>query len=303
MNTVLTILFFKHVIITLFLERLTPTFLSPPAYSREVWDNKNVNVEGIRQSISRFNWKKAFENLPINEKVDLLNATLLNIFRNYIPSKIVKRSYRDPPWLKTLIKSKLRERSKITKEFYRKVQDPTVFAELNKISSECSNLIINAKMGYIQQKSNALNDKNTDPKVYCTILNNILHNIKISSIPSILAYGKTITNIAEKTNSFNNFFASQCTPLENTSKLPPLLMNTDKQLNTISFKDRSLKPTKAHGADNISICMIQLCNDSTTLPLTLIFNSNLPIFTIAIYFLNVNLVSCQVTHLYPNFFL
>ena len=90
----------------------------------------------------------------------------------------------------------------------------------------------------------------------------------------------------------------------------PLLMKTDKQLNTISFKDsditsiiKSLKPTKAHGADNISICMIQLCNDSITLPLTLIFNSNLPIFTIAIYFLNVNLVSCQVTHVYPNFFL
>ena len=91
-------------------------------------------------------------------------------------------------------------------------------------------------------------------------------------------------------------------PLENTSKLPPLSINTDKQLNTISFKDRSLKPTKAHGADNISICMIQLRNDSITLPLTLIFNSNLPIFTIAIYFLNVNLVSCQVTHVYPNFF-
>ena len=59
----------------------------------------------------------------------------------------------------------------------------------------------------------------------------------------------------------------------------PLLMKTDKQLNTISFKDsditsiiKSLKPTKAHGADNISICMIQLCGDSITLPLSLIFN-------------------------------
>ena len=137
-------------------------------------------------------------------------------------------------------------------------------------------------MGYIQKKSNALNDKNTDPKVYWTILNNILHNIKIPSIPPILASGKTITNIVEKANLFNNFFASQCTPLENTSKLPPLLMKTDKRLNTISFKDsditsiiKSLKPTKAHGADNISIRMIQLCGDSITLPLTLIFKFSL----------------------------
>ena len=84
-------------------------------------------------------------------------------------------------------------------------------------------------MGYIK-KSNAHNDKNTDPKVYWTMLNNILYSIKILSIPPILAYGKTITNIVEKSNLFNNFFASQCITLENTSKLPPLLMKTDKRL-------------------------------------------------------------------------
>ena len=127
----------------------TPKFLSTPAYSREVWNYKNANAEGIQKSISCFNWKKAFENLSINEKVDLLNITLLNIFGNCIPNKVVKCSYRDPPWLTKLIKSKLKERSKITKEFYRKGQDPTVFTEVNKISSECSNLIINAKMYYI----------------------------------------------------------------------------------------------------------------------------------------------------------
>ena len=136
-------------------------------------------------------------------------------------------------------------------------------------------------MGYIQIKRNALNDKNTDPKVYWTVLNNILHNVKIPSIYPILASGKTITNIVEKANLFNNFFASQCTPLQNTSKFPPLLMKTDKGLNTISFKDsditsiiKSLKLTKAHGAD-ISIRMIQLCVNSITLPLTLIFKFSL----------------------------
>ena len=135
---------------------------------------------------------------------------------------------------------------------------------------------------FIQKKSNPLNDKNTDPKVYWTILNNILHNIKIPSIHPILAYGTTITNIVEKANLFDNFFASQCTPLENTSKLFLLLMKTDKQLNTISFKDsditssiKSLKPTKAHGADNISIRMIQLCVDFYHTP----SHSNFQIFS------------------------
>ena len=68
--------------------KITAKIPVPPAYSRAVWDYKNANAEGIQKSISRFNWKKAFENLAINEKVNLLNATLLNIFRDYIKKKL-----------------------------------------------------------------------------------------------------------------------------------------------------------------------------------------------------------------------
>ena len=50
----------------------------------------------------------------VNEKVGLLNNTLLlNIFRNYIPSKIVKCSYRDPPWITKQIKSKTKNKKQI----------------------------------------------------------------------------------------------------------------------------------------------------------------------------------------------
>ena len=56
----------------------------PPAYVREVWDYSKANAENIKKAISSFNWNKAFENLSIDAKVELLNETLLNIFRNYI---------------------------------------------------------------------------------------------------------------------------------------------------------------------------------------------------------------------------
>ena len=51
----------------------------PPAYVRELWDYGKANAENIKKAISSFNWSKAFENL--------LNETLLNIFKNYIPNK------------------------------------------------------------------------------------------------------------------------------------------------------------------------------------------------------------------------
>ena len=71
-------------------------------------------------------------------------------------------------------------------------------------------------------------------------MNNFLNNIKIPSVPPIFISGETITNIVEKANNFNEFFASQCTLLENDSKRPSLLMNTDKRLNTVSIKKDDL---------------------------------------------------------------
>ena len=59
----------------------------PRAYIREVWDYSKANIESIKKAVSYFNWKKGFESLSMDEKVELLNETLLNIFRNYIPNK------------------------------------------------------------------------------------------------------------------------------------------------------------------------------------------------------------------------
>ena len=62
-------------------------------YSKEVWVYQNGNIGDIQKYISLFRWENNFENLSINEKVDevdYFNATLLNIFRTYIPSEIIK---------------------------------------------------------------------------------------------------------------------------------------------------------------------------------------------------------------------
>ena len=65
-----------------------------------------------------------------------------------------------------------------------------------------------------------VNNKHTDLKVYWNVLKNFLNNIKFLSVPAILLSGKTRRNILEKANIFNKLFASQPTPLENSSKLP-----------------------------------------------------------------------------------
>ena len=90
-----------------------------PVYVCEVWDCNKENVLNIKKTVSNFNWKRAFENLSVDEKFELFNETLLNIFRKFIPNKKIKRDYRQSPWMTDDIKKFMKRRSKFTKIFYK----------------------------------------------------------------------------------------------------------------------------------------------------------------------------------------
>ena len=234
----------------------------PPVYVREVWDYSKANVENIKKAVANLNWKRAFENLSVDEKVELLNETLLNIFRNYIPNKKIKCDYRQPPWMTDDIKKSLKQRSKLTKYFYKNGQRNSDHVKVLQKSEECTNLISEAKKNYILKMTSKLEDSNTAPKTYWSILNRFLYNKKIPAIPPLLVDvdGTFISDFCEKVNLFNNFFASICTLIKNNSTLPPFTYKTNTRINCfhVANKDvlliiNSLDSSKAHRYDNISI--------------------------------------------------
>ena len=77
------------------------------------------------------------------------------------------------------------------------------------------------------------------------------------------------------------FFAKQCTYIEPGSSSPTqLLRRANESLNTINFTEddilnvtRKLDANKVHGHDQISICMVQICDKAICKPLHLIFSS------------------------------
>ena len=69
----------------------------PPPYLREVWDYKNANVNHIQSAASSIDCEFLFHGANVNQKVDILNECLKNIFHNFIPNRIIKCNYRDPP--------------------------------------------------------------------------------------------------------------------------------------------------------------------------------------------------------------
>ena len=118
-------------------------------------------------------------------------------------------------------------------------------------------------------------DPTASLNVYWSTLKTLLNNKKVPCIPPIYHNNNYITEI------FDNFFAKQCTLVENTSKLPTdFFKRINNLFSTISFsKDdiakiiRNLNPNKAHGFDMISIRMVKIYDDSILKSLELIFKS------------------------------
>ena len=249
---------------------------------REVWDYEKANIENIKKAISNFDWNKAFENLSVDEKVDFLNKTLLNIFRNYIPNKKIKCDYRQPPWMTNNIKKSLKERCKLTKFFYKNGRRKIDHDKVLEKSEECTKQILEAKKNYILKMTKKLADSNTSPKTYWTILNRLLCNKKIPTIPPFLLDGKLVSDFCKKANIFNNFFASICAPIDNTSCLPSFSYRTWSRIKSFHVTEndilaiiKTLDPNKAHDCDNIFIKMIKICSQSLTLPLKIIFEHSI----------------------------
>ena len=84
----------------------------------------------IQSAVSSIDWEFLFRGANVNKKVDILNECLKNIFHNFIPNRILKCNYRDPPWMTDVIKSQLKERPCLTKTYYKYGERKTDFKKL-----------------------------------------------------------------------------------------------------------------------------------------------------------------------------
>ena len=69
-------------------------------YQRLVWNFKKSNNDAIKRAIELVNWNFLFLHKNVHEQVVIFNQTLMNIFSNYTPSKLITVDDKDPPWMK-----------------------------------------------------------------------------------------------------------------------------------------------------------------------------------------------------------
>ena len=76
----------------------------PPPYERLVWDYKKAHADNIKKSIESVNWRFLLKTRTVNTQVAIFNETIINIFSNSVPNKLVTFSDLDPPWMDDVVK-------------------------------------------------------------------------------------------------------------------------------------------------------------------------------------------------------
>ena len=109
------------------------------------------------------------------------------------------------------------------------------------LSTEISTLMLERKEKYYHDLSMKLNDSKTSNKTYWSILKSFYIDSEIPLIPPLLVNDKIVSDFTEKENLFNDFFATQCTPISNNSILPSaILFKAQSRLSSANFEKEDI---------------------------------------------------------------
>ena len=255
----------------------------PPAYQRRIWDFSRADINAIKRSVNLVDWDRVFSGLDLDQKVSVLTEFIFNIFSNLVPNRIITIRNKDALWMTAEIKRFILEKARIYRRYVKNGRNAIDKQCLQEITFRCREAIKLAKEAYQTKLSSSLNDPNIGPKKYWSTLNNLIHKRKITRIPPIRNTSNNIvTDVSEKANVFNTFFAQQCSLIDNMSVLPPPFISVNHRLDSVNFAEdkilafiRALNVHKAHGWDNISTRMVKICEESLLKPLMNIFNHSL----------------------------
>ena len=138
---------------------------------------------------------------------------------------------------------------------------------------ECQEAVEIAKLNYLTNIGNKLNNPKTNQKSNWKIINKVMNKCKTPKIPPLLVSNLFILNCREKAKLSTDFFSQQCKPVINHGVLPNFNYLTNGKIEQIPIENEDiislipkLNPSKANGSDGISGQMLILCDESSFYP-------------------------------------
>ena len=148
-------------------------------------------------------WNKLFSNANVEKHVNILNDTLFSIFSNFVRSKVITINGGDPPWINGEIECKIKFKNKTFQQYLKNGRKITDFEIVDREAAELSEMIKKErKERYFYDLSVKLNNPETSPKTYWSIIKSCYNGRKISIIPPLSVNRKVITNFKRKIQSF-----------------------------------------------------------------------------------------------------
>ena len=161
--------------------------------------------------MTSFPWLQQFSD-P-NWYVKTFTDISLNIMLNFIPNEIKLNSPRDPPWITKHLKTLLRKKNRLYKNYKRHGYKAGDKIRLDAFRIEFQQAFEMTKLSYLTNLGDKLNNPNTSQKYYWKIINRVMNKCRIPKIPPILVNNMFIINCKEKAKYFNDFFQNSVRPL------------------------------------------------------------------------------------------
>ena len=127
-----------------------------------------------------------------------LNETILNVFWNYVPNKYITIDDKDPVWMNETIKSKIKTRNKLYKQYIENDRFESDFMMIETLTTEINDLITSTKDLYYNNLAKRLNNPLLQAKTYWSILKTFYNDKKIPRIPPLLMDDKSVTDITNE---------------------------------------------------------------------------------------------------------
>ena len=98
-----------------------------------------------------------------------LNDTVINVFSNFVPNRIVTFDDGDPPWMTEYIKTRIQQRGNIYKHYLRSSKNNQNFQCFKSATEDVSHTICKRESDYYNQLAQKLIDATKSSKAFWSI--------------------------------------------------------------------------------------------------------------------------------------
>ena len=153
-----------------------------------------------------FDWDRSFVNTNVNEKVFILNKTILNILSNFIPYETLTFDDKDPPWFTKKIKNLIQDKNNVYKSYQNSKNNSSIhyLRRLKVLQEDLHNATEVSKPNYYSRVTYKLTHIQKNTKVYWTLLKRFFNIKKIPLIPPLFLGNEYVADFKKKAEFFNN---------------------------------------------------------------------------------------------------